>query len=183
MYPRQLEVACARIAFTHHQVMHDQRRKFSNEPYINHPRRVAKIVGEYDGSLSCTTFGNLYRCAAWLHDVVEDCGVSIPELCDDIFLEYPQLGLSAPAVCQEILDMVQMLTKPAVVTADSPAAVVKLADIMDNTCRKDGHQLSKKYLVTKLEQAESLSAAWPALASHISITLRTRVDAAQCSAT
>lgn len=45
-----------------------QVRKYTGEPYINHPVEVAKIVA----SVPHTTE---MLCAALLHDVVEDCGV------------------------------------------------------------------------------------------------------------
>ena len=51
-----------------------QKRKFSNEPYIHHPARVAAramLLPETTEALVC---------AAWLHDVVEDCGVSLQTL-------------------------------------------------------------------------------------------------------
>ena len=40
--------------------------------YIDHPRRVSEMVA--DDPLAVP--------AAWLHDVVEDCGVTAEDLCD-----------------------------------------------------------------------------------------------------
>ena len=51
----------------------DQRRKYSNEPYIVHPRAVATLVGE-------VTECEKTIAAAWLHDVVEDTPVTIEEV-------------------------------------------------------------------------------------------------------
>ena len=47
-----------------------QLRKYTNEPYIVHPRDVARIVGTVPHSYEMLA-------AAWLHDVVEDTGVTI----------------------------------------------------------------------------------------------------------
>jgi len=51
----------------------DQRRKFTNEPYIVHPAEVAEIVA------SVSDDENMI-CAAWLHDVVEDTPVTLDDI-------------------------------------------------------------------------------------------------------
>lgn len=51
----------------------DQKRKYTDEPYIIHPIEVANIIWEATRDINM-------RCAAVLHDVVEDCGVSILEV-------------------------------------------------------------------------------------------------------
>src|SRR5574343_831303 len=48
----------------------DQRRKYTNEPYIIHPVMVYNIVRAIGGS-------SAQKAAALLHDVVEDTAVSI----------------------------------------------------------------------------------------------------------
>ncbi len=50
-----------------------QVRKYSGEPYINHPIAVAKIVGSIPHDTNMIA-------AALLHDVVEDCGVSLRQI-------------------------------------------------------------------------------------------------------
>lgn len=47
-----------------------QTRKYDGQPYIIHPKAVAKTVEMNGGSDDMIA-------AAWLHDVHEDCGVSI----------------------------------------------------------------------------------------------------------
>ncbi len=60
-------------------------RKFSNEPYFEHPDAVAKrLQGLLDsdlksGKLTQDEFDAIIA-AAYLHDVVEDCGVPIKEI-------------------------------------------------------------------------------------------------------
>ena len=62
----------AEFAKTAHESI-DQRRKYTNEPYIVHPEMVAEIVA------SVTDDENMI-CAAWLHDVVEDTPVTLAEI-------------------------------------------------------------------------------------------------------
>lgn len=61
----------ARIFATAAHYAVSQQRKYTGEPYINHPEEVVKIltsIGYTDESMLS---------AAWLHDVVEDTGVTI----------------------------------------------------------------------------------------------------------
>lgn len=51
----------------------DQKRKYTFEPYINHPVEVMQIV-------STVPHTEEMLAAALLHDVVEDCGVNILEI-------------------------------------------------------------------------------------------------------
>ena len=51
-----------------------QKRKYTNEPYIVHPAEVASIVAGVEGSTEDMV------AAAWLHDVVEDTGVTITDI-------------------------------------------------------------------------------------------------------
>lgn len=49
-----------------------QKRKYSDEPYIVHPCAVVQIARPF------VTEDGL--CAAWLHDVVEDCGIQLDRI-------------------------------------------------------------------------------------------------------
>jgi (p)ppGpp synthase/HD superfamily hydrolase len=53
-----------------------QRRKYSGRPYIDHPARVASQASLLDEVTPEEV------AAAWLHDVIEDCGVSEQDLVD-----------------------------------------------------------------------------------------------------
>lgn len=46
-----------------------QTRKFTNEPYFHHPKAVAKLAAHYTDDVRVVA-------AAYLHDTMEDCGVS-----------------------------------------------------------------------------------------------------------
>lgn len=89
--------------------------------YIGHPRRVASV---FDPAMQAVEY-----CAAMLHDVVEDSGLTA----DDLL---------AAGVAPYVVDVVVLLTRRDDVSDDtyyariagSPAAcAVKLADIGDNT--------------------------------------------------
>ena len=99
-----------------------QKRKYGDEPYINHPRRVAMLVA---GHRLATTDMVV---AAWLHDTVEDCDTSLMEI-------YQLFG---PGVLN-IVDA--MSKKPGVKKVDyyktfkdttEENAVLKLCDRLDN---------------------------------------------------
>jgi (p)ppGpp synthase/HD superfamily hydrolase len=54
---------------------HGQFRKYSSKiPYIVHPARVAARV------MTLHQYTEMQVCVAWLHDVVEDCGVDLKDI-------------------------------------------------------------------------------------------------------
>lgn len=63
-----LVVGAARFAAVCHK---DQKRKYTGKPYITHPIRVAGRVATHEVA------DDELVAAAFLHDVVEDCGVSL----------------------------------------------------------------------------------------------------------
>lgn len=90
----------------------------AGRPYIEHPGRVAASVRGDDR----------LEAIAWLHDVVEDTGVTI----DDLRAEFPD----------EVITAVDVLTRRtgqspdeyyALVRANPLARLVKLADMADNS--------------------------------------------------
>jgi len=67
----------------------DQKRKYTNEPYIVHPIAVAQIVNEVKIGDHAVT-GDELCAAAVLHDVIEDCGVTalqIEIICNKVVAE------------------------------------------------------------------------------------------------
>lgn len=112
--------------------------------YINHPRRVAGKLTEPK-----------QVAAAWLDDVIEDCGVS------------PEVLLFA-GISREVVDAVVLLTRTEadhgelyyLVVRDNPVAIaVKLADIADNTDLERTAELEpvkRAQLSDKYEQARRL---------------------------
>lgn len=106
-----------------------QVRKYTGLPYITHPEAVAALV-------STVTVSEAAIAAAWLHDVVEDCGVTHEEIYE---LFGPVVGLfvfylsdkSTPAdgnrSKRKAIDRLHIAEAPA------GALTVKLADLIDNT--------------------------------------------------
>lgn len=108
-------VAVARaIAYIAHRGQVDK----AGAAYIDHPRRVAERLTE-PGAVA----------AAWLHDVIEDCGISADDL--------RQAGIPGDVV-EAVALLTRMPDQPsedyyAAIRTNPVALAVKLADIADNT--------------------------------------------------
>lgn len=125
----------------------EQQRKFTNEPYIEHPKRVAEIVRSVPHSVEMI-------CAAYLHDVVEDTPIElgeirerfgekvaalVSELTDEYMKEnYPHLNRKARKQ-KEVERQAEMSRE---------AKTIKLADVIDNTpdIVKNEPGFGRKYL-------------------------------------
>lgn len=108
----------------------DQRRKYTNEPYIVHPMEVAAIVGSVPHTQEMLA-------AAWLHDVVEDTAVTL-DLIHQTFGE---------AVAELVNTLTDAFVDPAfgnraarkkmerdrIAHASDDAKTIKLADLISNT--------------------------------------------------
>jgi (p)ppGpp synthase/HD superfamily hydrolase len=106
-----------------------QVRKYTFEPYIVHPAEVAKIVRDAGGSEAMIS-------AAWLHDTVEDTGVTIETIRAEFGTEVAELvgwltDVSRPdhgnRAHRKALDRAHSAAAPA------EAQTVKLADLIANT--------------------------------------------------
>ena len=106
-----------------------QRRKYTNQPYIVHPIRVANIVDSYGGTDDMIS-------AAYLHDVVEDTHITIEDI-NDMF------GSVIAVIVDELTDVSiasdgNRVTRKAIDRAHSADATwaaqfVKCADMIDNS--------------------------------------------------
>lgn len=106
----------------------DQRRKYTNAPYIVHPAAVAKTVSSVTNDL-------VTLAAAWLHDVVEDTPVSIEEIIEEF-------GADIAALVADLTDVSRpsdgnrrerlAIDREHTSAADPRAKTVKLADVIDN---------------------------------------------------
>ena len=109
-----------------------QTRKYTGEPYIVHPRAVANLVAARGGDKAMI-------CAAYLHDVVEDCdvelatiynlfgpdiGLLVNELTDEYTKEnYPELNRRAR----------KSMEADRLGKVSDRAKLIKLCDLADNT--------------------------------------------------
>ena len=109
-----------------------QLRKYTEEPYIEHPKRVADTVR----TVAHTTE---MICAAYLHDVVEDTPVSSEEITK-------RFGRKVALLVEELTDEYMKENYPHLnrkqrkklevkrqATISTEAKTIKLADVIDNT--------------------------------------------------
>jgi (p)ppGpp synthase/HD superfamily hydrolase len=135
------EVAAAKAIAT---IAHRSQTDKINVPYIEHPRRVAAKLDDPK-----------HVAAAWLHDVIEDCGITAE-------------NLEAAGISNEVIDAVVLLTRTEdnrVTDTTRPFAriplplAVKLADIADNTDPERTARLEpevRQRLAAKYENAKKL---------------------------
>jgi len=107
----------------------NQKRKYSGDPYIIHPLRVAERVAK-TGALPHVI------AAAMLHDVVEDCGVTLLR----IRIEF---GAMVENLVEQVTDVSKLedgnrairkaIDRDHLAQCDHEGATIKLADIIDNT--------------------------------------------------
>ena len=124
-----------------------QLRKYTNEPYIVHPREVAGIVLQHGGS-------DVQIAAAWLHDVVEDTGVTIETIRTEFGTDVAELvgwltDVSRPEqgnrATRKAIDRAHTAMAPAA------AQTIKLADLISNCTSIVEHDatFAKTYLEEK----------------------------------
>lgn len=107
----------------------DQRRRYTNEPYIVHPAAVAKIVSTVTGDAEMIA-------TAWLHDTVEDTEATI-EAIEETF------GASVAELVWWVTDVSRPedgnrkarkeIDRQHLAKAPARAKTVKLADLIDNS--------------------------------------------------
>jgi (p)ppGpp synthase/HD superfamily hydrolase len=138
-----------------------QVRKYTGEPYIVHPAEVAKIVTDAGGTEAMI-------CAAWLHDTVEDTGVTIETIRAEFGVEVAELvgwltDVSRPEhgnrAHRKALDRAHSAAAPA------EAQTVKLADLIANTRSIMEHDVAfaRTYLEEKRLMLEVMTKGDPTL--------------------
>ncbi|MBB2201058.1 HD domain-containing protein [Gluconacetobacter tumulisoli] len=105
-----------------------QRRKYTNEPFIVHPRRVAELVAS-------TGARDEVVAAAWLHDVVEDTNVTLAEI-EAVF------GAEIATLVDMVTDVIPPeegaralclgLNRDHLARASAEAQTISIASLMDN---------------------------------------------------
>ncbi len=125
----------------------EQMRKFTEEPYIEHPKRVAEIVRSVPHTPEMIS-------AAYLHDVVEDTPVEIEEI-------QQKFGKKVATLVEELTDEYIKAKYPHLnrrarkdkeverqANISKEAKTIKLADVIDNTpdIVKNDPGFGRKYL-------------------------------------
>ena len=149
MAETELEVRARLFATAAHAAV-GQLRKYTNEPYIVHPIEVAGIVRSAGGTPTMIA-------AAYLHDVVEDTGVTIEVIREAFGSEVSDLvgwltDVSRPdhgnRAQRKAIDRAHTAAAPA------EAQTIKLADLISNTRSILEHD--PKFAVTYLEEKRLL---------------------------
>lgn len=141
-----------------------QLRKYTNEPYIVHPREVAEIVRSVDHTPAMVA-------AAYLHDVVEDTGVTIEIIREEFGSEVSDLvGWLTDVSRPDHGNRAQRKAIDRAHTAGAPAEAqtIKLADLISNTRSIMAHdpKFAKTYLEEKRLLIEVLTRGDPTLRSR-----------------
>lgn len=124
-----------------------QKRKYTGEPYINHPAAVVELVRSVPHTEEML-------CAAWLHDTVEDTPCTLDEI-ERVF------GFDVAALVEMLTDVSKpsdgnRKTRKAIdrehtSKASPEAKTIKLADLIDNSRSivKHDPKFAKVYLAEK----------------------------------
>ncbi len=144
-----------------------QRRKYTNEPYIVHPAEVASIVARVPGATEDMV------AAAWLHDVVEDTGVTYTDIHMSFGPEIAQLvGWLTDVSRPEDGNRAKRKAIDREHTAQAPAEVqtIKLADLISNSRSIMQHdpEFARTYLEEKRLLLEVLTKGDPGLHAEAS---------------
>lgn len=131
----------------------DQTRR-GGEPYFNHVYRVALIVSEYTADEDIIA-------AAYLHDTMEDCGVSAAELA-------ACFGERVAAMVQELTNdeaRLEQLGKEEYMVRklsamSSDALLVKLSDTLNNMTETDRPSQAGTYARIQQRLQQSLPTSW-----------------------
>lgn len=127
-----------------------QRRKYTNNPYIDHLAEVAGIVATVTDNLS----SQIMVATAWLHDCVEDQGVTENELRE----RFGSIVASGVMLLSDLETGNRAERKAAsrVRLADAPRWVqtIKVADLISNTASIVEHD--PKFAVVYLEEKRLL---------------------------
>lgn len=138
-----------------------QKRKYTNENYVVHPAEVAGIVESVGGDEEMIA-------AAWLHDVVEDCGV-LPETVLATF------GTRVASLVADLTDISKLsdgnrkvrkaIDREHTAQASPDAKTIKLADLISNTSTivRYDPDFAKVYLKEKEALLEVLTEGNPVL--------------------
>lgn len=109
-----------------------QVRKYTNEPYIIHPREVRELLLKYSTNIVTPHM----EAAALLHDVVEDCNITLEQIQSVFGVEITALvsdltDVSVPSDSNRRARKTKDLAHTA--SASIGAKTIKIADLISNT--------------------------------------------------
>lgn len=133
----------------------DQRRKYTNDPYIVHPQAVMELVRSVPHT-------DEMLAAAWLHDTVEDTPTTLADLESHFGPQVAQLvGMLTNVSTPDSGNRYQRKNddRRHSAQASPQAKTIKLADLIDNTrslLTYDSH-FARTYLIEKQRLLEVLT--------------------------
>lgn len=150
---------------------HDgQKRKYTDEPYINHPLSVAAIVAEVSDDEDMVV-------AAVLHDTVEDTPTTIEEVTSLFGKKVGQMvaeltDVSKPADGNRKIR--KKIDREHTSQASPEAQTIKLADLIDNTRTIVRHdpRFAAVYMAEKRNLLEVLEEGSPKLLNQAKMLVR-----------
>jgi len=139
----------------------DQKRKYTGEPYFNHCQEVADLVEQYGWHHHHNV------AAAYLHDVVEDCSVSLGEIYNafgkEVFervfwLTDVSKGCDGNREIRKSIDRMHILGSRSLAVY-----VIKCADLISNTQSIQQHDpdFAKIYLKEKRDLLMGMASNMP----------------------
>ena len=131
-------------------VHRNQKRKYTNEPYIVHPIAVAERVSEYKHTEDMI-------CAAFLHDTIEDTDVTYETLLNIFGIKIADLVFELTdnsKLCDGNREHRKEIDREFLSHVSSEAQTIKLADLIDNT--KSICEYDKKFAKVYLEEKRQL---------------------------
>jgi (p)ppGpp synthase/HD superfamily hydrolase len=141
------------------EVHKDQKRKFTGNPYFNHLSEVAGIVRTVQST------SNIVQAVAWLHDSIEDQGISGEEI-ENRFGSLVRIAVEALSDLETgTREERKRLSRERL--ADKPGWIqdIKVADIISNCSSVAMHdpEFAVKYLAEKRLMLDVLQNANPEL--------------------
>lgn len=125
----------------------DQRRKYTEKPYITHPAAVVELVRSVPHTEAMII-------AAWLHDTVEDTAVTLEEV-------EREFGIEVAVLVEHLTDVSwpkdgnrkkrKAIDRDHTAKASAAAKTIKLADLIDNmhSIVERDPEFAKVYLAEK----------------------------------
>lgn len=131
-----------------------QTRKYTNDPYANHPETVVRLLSEY-------TDDERLLAAAWLHDTMEDCGVSYGELCAEFgpYVATLVYLLTNDEEEKERLGKARYMSKK-LAALPPDALTIKLCDMLDNMTGTRSRRQAETYVEILRRVREKKPAVW-----------------------
>lgn len=143
-----------------------QTRKFSKTPYAEHPAAVARLLAEY-------TDKDYLLAAAWLHDTMEDCGVTYDDLAAEFgpYVASLVFQLTNDEAEKKFQGKVRYLARK--LSAMPPdALMIKLCDMLHNMTETRSRSQAEKYMKVLEGVTEKSPAAWNGVHEQLAARIR-----------